>query len=125
MGRQGEASLDACTHWVAQVGSEVNGGFAPRCAWGGWGTVWGWDWVCLSLPYTQRLVPMCPESEICLMFEGWRTSWVPGRILGCGQPCSWDISWGQSIRWGSVCGSVHVCLHAAHMCMCSVESDHE
>lgn len=61
MGRQGEASLDAYTHRVAQAGSEGSGGFAPRCAWGGWGTVWDWDWVCLSLLYTQRLVPMRPE----------------------------------------------------------------
>lgn len=61
----------------------------------------------------------CVLSEIGLMFEGWRTSWVPGRILGYGQPCSWDISWGQSIRWGSVCGSVHVCVCMRLTCACA------
>lgn len=52
------------------------GGFPPRSTWGGWGTVWGWDWVCLCHCSAPNAWHPCVLSEICLTFEGWRILWV-------------------------------------------------
>lgn len=92
--RRGQRAMGALLPGVHGAGGGLSGagtGFVSHCS-------------------TPNSWSPCVLSEICLTFEGWRTPWVPGRILGCGLSRSWDISWGQNIRWGSVCGSVHVCL---------------
>lgn len=100
--RRGQRAMGALLPGVHGVAGGLSGagtGFVSHCS-------------------TPNAWSPCVLSEICLTFEGWRTSWVPGRILGCGLPCSWDISWGQSIRWGACVGPC-TCVCMRLTCACA------